>query len=401
MIGLISKLFIKNHTDYESPSVRRAYGILCGTVGIFLNILLFAGKYIAGTLSGSIAIAADAFNNIADAGSSLITMLGFKLAGQKPDSEHPFGHGRIEYISGLIVAIAIIMMGFELFKSSLDKILHPQTVEFSTVSVIILVCSIALKLYMLFYNMRIGNRISSSAMKATGLDSLSDCVATSMVLISTLIAHFFKINIDGWCGALVALFVLGSGIAAVKDTIQPLLGQAPDPALIEEIEEIVLSYPGITSLHDVVVHDYGPGRLMITLHAEMPVNDTSDIFEMHDVIDNAERRLKTELSCNATIHLDPVADDDELTNRLKNKTIELISGIDSTLSIHDFRVVPGPTHINLIFDMIVPYGFHIPDEKLKHMINDAMREMDDGNYYAAMTLEKPFVQRNTAMRKFK
>lgn len=399
MIGLISKLFIKNHTDYESPSVRRAYGILCGTVGIFLNILLFAGKYAAGVLSGSIAIAADAFNNIADAGSSLVTMLGFKLAGQKPDSEHPFGHGRIEYISGLVVAIAIIMMGVELFRNSIDKILHPQAVEFSVISVIILICSIAVKFYMLFYNMRIGKKLSSGAMKATGLDSLSDCVATFVVLVSTLIAHFFKVNIDGWCGALVALFVLASGIAAVKDTIQPLLGQAPEPALIEKIEKIVLSYPGITALHDVIVHDYGPSRLMITLHAEMPVNDESDIFEMHDVIDNAERRLRNELGCNATIHLDPVACDDELTSRLREKTIELINGIDSELSIHDFRVVPGPTHINLIFDMIVPYGFRIPDEKLRRTIDEAIRKLDDGNYYAVMTLERPFTQRNNPNRK--
>lgn len=394
MIGLISKLFIKDATDYDSPQVRRAYGVICAATGIVLNVLLFAGKYIAGVLCGSVAIAADAFNNIADSGSSLVTMLGFKLAGHKPDLEHPFGHGRIEYISGLVVAIAIIMMGVELFKNSLDKILHPQPVEFSIVSVIILVCSIAIKLYMFFYNMRIGKKISSGAMKATGMDSLSDCVATFVVLASTLMAHFFHINIDGWCGALVALFVLASGISAVKDTIQPLLGQAPDLELIEEIERIVLSYPGITALHDVIVHDYGPGRLMITLHAEMPINGESNIFEMHDVIDNAERRLKEELGCNATIHLDPVADDDELTNRLKQKTIELINGIDGELSIHDFRVVPGPTHINLIFDMTVPYGFRIPDEKLRHIIDDSVRKMDGGNYYAAVTLEKPFVRRN-------
>lgn len=390
MIKLLSRLFIKEYQNYESPDVRSAYGILCGGVGIFLNILLFAGKFIAGSLAKSVAVTADAFNNLSDAGSSVITLLGFRLARQKPDPEHPFGHGRIEYLSGLLVSAAIILMGIELFKSSLEKILHPEKIEFSLLTACILAISILVKLYMVFYNRSIGKKINSATLAATSQDSLSDCISTGVVLISGLIAHFFRLNIDGYCGLLVAAFVIYSGINSIKDTISPLLGSPPDQEFVERIESIVKSYPSISGIHDLIVHDYGPGRLIISLHAEMPVTDKLNIFEMHDIIDSAERKLKEELGCGVTIHLDPVANDDELTRSLKERMIDILHTISPELSLHDFRVVPGPTHTNLIFDVVVPFGVQIAFSEIRERIDDSIKTMDDGIYYAVISFDRPF-----------
>lgn len=390
MIKLLSRLFIKNYQNYESPNVRSAYGILCGGFGIFLNVLLFAGKFIAGSLAKSVAVTADAFNNLSDAGSSIITLLGFRLARQKPDPEHPFGHGRIEYLSGLLVSAAIIMMGIELFKSSLEKVLHPEEIEFSLLTACILAISILVKLYMVFYNRTIGKKINSTALAATSQDSLSDCIATSVVLISGLIAHFFTINIDGYCGLLVAGFVIYSGINSIKDTISPLLGNPPDQEFVERIESIVKSYPSISGIHDLIVHDYGPGRLMISLHAEMPVTEKFNIFEMHDIIDSAERKLKDELGCGVTIHLDPVASDDELTISLKERMVGILHTISPELSLHDFRVVPGPTHTNLIFDVVVPFDISIAFSEIRNRIDCSLEAMDDGVYYAVVSFDRPF-----------
>ena len=390
MIKLLSRIFIKDYKNYESPAVRSSYGVLCGGFGIFLNILLFIGKFLAGTLAKSVSITADAFNNLADAGSSIITLLGFRLARQKPDTKHPFGHGRIEYIAGLLVSAAIILMGFELAKSSISKIISPEPIEFSVLTAAILVCSILVKLYMVFYNKSIGKKIKSATLGATALDSCSDCIATSVVLVSSLIAHFFKINIDGYCGVLVAAFVIYSGIRALQETITPLLGQAPDREFIERIQKLIEEFPEITGIHDLIVHDYGPGRLMISLHAEMPVYEDSDIFAMHDIIDNAERLLSKELECLVTIHLDPTRSNDEKVAELKAKTVNVLHRISPELSLHDFRVVPGPTHTNLIFDVVIPFDLKLKEDEITEKLNSAVSEWDDAKYYVVVSFDRPY-----------
>lgn len=391
MLSLIAKLFIKDSKNYANASVRSAYGILCGTVGIILNVLLFIGKFTVGSIARSIAVTADAFNNLADAGSSVITLFGFKFAKQKPDTQHPFGHGRIEYISGLLVSAAIILMGFELLKTSIDRIVNPARIEFSLLTLLILTFSIGIKLYMSIFNKAIGTKIHSQTLLAVSIDSASDCIATSVVLVSSIIAHVFDINIDGWCGLLVAGFVIYSGIASIRDTITPLLGKAPDAKLVEKIESLVLSYEGITAIHDLIIHDYGPGRLIISLHAEMPTIKGDDIFRLHDLIDDVERRLQRELGCEATIHLDPVAAEDELTNNLKRHILKIISELDGSITLHDFRIVPGPTHTNLIFDVVVPFNFKLTDSEVKCFLNTAISNMDDEKYYAIITVDRPYI----------
>ena len=384
MISILAKYFIK--PDAEDP--RKAYGILCGLVGILLNLLLFAGKFFAGWLSGSIAITADAFNNLSDAGSSLVTLLGFQLAGQKPDPHHPFGHGRMEYLSGLAVAMFILFMGFELGKSSLSKILHPQSVDSSPLVIAILCVSIAVKLYMAFYNRSIGKKIDSAAMEATAADSLSDSLATSAVLLATLVAHFTGLLIDGWCGLLVAVFILWSGFNAAKDTINPLLGTPPTKELVESIEALVLSYPDVLGIHDLLVHDYGPGRRMVSLHAE--VDAGGDILFLHDEIDNIERHLQSELHCQAVIHMDPVVTDDKEVFDVKQSVTKLVHAIAPAITLHDFRMVTGPTHTNDIFDVVVPVSYPLSDEALVQAIREKVQTLD-GNYFAVVTVDKSYV----------
>lgn len=372
MVTFLAKLFIKQDGAVEAASLRRAYGILCSVVGIGLNVLLFAGKYLAGYLSGSIAITADAFNNLSDAGSSLLTLIGFKFAGMKADAEHPFGHGRFEYLSGLMVAAAIILMGFELLKSSLLKVLNPSSVDAGLLPMAILVVSICVKFYMCSYNYSVGRKISSTAMKATAADSMSDVVATSVVLLSMLVERFADINVDGWCGTLVALCILYAGYHAARDTISPLLGQPPDPELIEQIRTITLSYKEIVGIHDLVVHDYGPGRLMISLHGE--VLGSGDIFELHDVIDRAEKELKERLGCDAVIHMDPIAVDDGEINQRKAEVEVLVQSVDEAISIHDFRMVKGSACTNLIFDIVVPFKAPLTDPEIVKRIEALVTE---------------------------
>lgn len=387
MISLLSQIFIKDRTNTGSAAVRKAYGILCGAVGIFFNILLFAGKFFAGTLSGSIAITADAFNNLSDAGSSTVTLLGFQLGGQKADREHPFGHGRMEYLSGLVVSILIVLMGFELAKSSFGKILHPEPVNFSPLILIILCVSIAVKLYMFTYNRAIGKRYSSPAMRATAMDSLSDCAATSAVLIATLVGQFTGLKIDGWCGVLVACFILYTGFTAAKDTLDPLLGQPPSAEFVQQIKNIVMAHEKIIGIHDLVVHDYGPGRVMISLHAE--VSASENVLELHDEIDNVEKELKESLGCETVIHMDPIVTDDGITEETREKVSALVQCIDDGITIHDFRMVAGPTHTNVIFDAVVPFRFRLTDEEVEQKIKTAVRTLD-GNYYAVVNVEKSY-----------
>ncbi len=385
MVGFISKLFIKNHENTESPSVRQAYGILCGIVGICFNVLLFAGKFAAGILSNSIAITADAFNNLSDAGSSIITLIGFKMAGQKPDPDHPFGHGRIEYISGLLVAVIILIMAFELMKSSLFKIVHPEQAVYSPLIVIILLVSICVKCYMSYYNRRIGSKINSAAMLATATGSLSDTLATTVVLRATLVSHFTGAMIDGSCSVLGGLFIFYAGIQAAKDTISPLLGQAPNPAFVQQIYDLVLSQEGIIGIHDLIVHNYGPGRVLISLHAEVPADD--DVLAMHDRIDLVEHKLRDTLHCSAVIHMDPVCVGDEETMQLKEQILSLIMDIDFSITMHDFRIVKGPTHTNIIFDVAVPYSFKMTDEDLTDAITEKIRELN-ASYFVIIEVDK-------------
>lgn len=387
MVGLLSKFFIKNYENTSDSTVRQAYGMLCGFVGICFNLLLFVGKFMAGTLSHSIAITADAFNNLSDAGSSIITLIGFKMAGQKPDPDHPFGHGRIEYISGLLVSVLILFMAYELLRSSILKIIHPEELTFSPLIVLILVISILVKCYMSFYNRSIGKKINSTAMMATATDSLSDTLATTVVLIATVVSHFSGIAIDGYCGVLVGLFICYAGINAAKETISPLLGQAPDPEFVRQIHDIVMTHEGVIGIHDLIVHNYGPGRVLISLHAEVPAD--GDILTMHDMIDLIEHELRDSLHCNAVIHMDPICTDDEETNTLKHIVTGYLTEIDTTITMHDFRIVKGPTHTNVIFDVVVPYRFPMTDAELIRLITEKI-QTENPNYFTVIEVDKKY-----------
>lgn len=389
MISLLAKKFIKNREDVTSPAVRQAYGMLCGIVGIGFNLLLFALKLLAGTLSGSIAITADAFNNLSDAGSSVVTLLGFRLAGKKPDAGHPFGHGRMEYISGLVVAGLILVMGAELAKSSVDKILHPEAVTFSWLACGILLASIAVKLYMYRYNRAVGKKIDSAAMAATAADSLSDTAATAAVLLATVASRFISVPLDGWVGLVVALFILWSAVQAARDTISPLLGQAPDPALVRQIEELVTAHPQVVGVHDLVVHDYGPGRRIISLHAEVPAD--GELLEMHDAIDNIEMELARKLRCEAVIHMDPVVVGDPVVTALREQVTALVKTIDPRITIHDFRMVPGATHTNLIFDVVIPFDEQLTRPQVAQQVCRLVEGME-GRYRAIIKVENSYVE---------
>ena len=388
MLSLLARLWIRDADNTESPAVRQAYGMLCGGMGIFLNLLLFGGKLFAGLLSGSVAVLADAFNNLSDAGSSLVTLIGFRLAGQKPDIQHPFGHGRLEYISGLVVSMAILIMGFELAKSSVEKIFTPSDVTFSLMTAVILAVSVLVKFYMFLYNRSVGKKIESAAMHATASDSLSDALATTVVLLSMLAAHFFRLRIDGWCGLLVSVFICISGIKSVKETVGPLLGQPADPEYVKKIRDIVMAHPGIVGIHDLIVHDYGPGRAMISLHAE--VSDRANLLETHDMIDNVEQELRDTLGCDAVIHMDPIATDDALTLETRKKVSELVKIIDESITIHDFRMVVGPTHTNLIFDIVIPFGFRLSDGQVLEDVSRIVSSLDE-NYRAVVRIDKSYV----------
>lgn len=388
MITILTKLFLKNPTDYKSPETRNAYGMLCGFVGIFLNLILFIGKFLAGTISNSIAITADAFNNLSDAVSSFITLIGFKLSSAEPDPEHPFGHGRIEYVAGLVVSGIIILMAIELIRDSIDKILHPLATDFNYLSLLILTISILVKIYMCCYNKSIAKKIDSAAMNATATDSLSDSVATFVVLLSTIIGHLTNLQIDGFCGVLVGCFIFYAGISAAKDTLNPLLGQPADPEFVKEIEDLVMSHEGVLGIHDLIVHDYGPGRLMVTLHAEVPAE--GDILSLHDVIDNIEVELRQTLKCAATIHLDPVETTNELSFELKEKTAVILKEIDPELQFHDFRIVTGPTHTNLIYDVLVPYHYKLTDSELITTLKEQTTAKIGSQYFLVVTVDRAF-----------
>lgn len=388
MITFLASLFIKDSKNYKEPSVRQAYGVLSGAVGIGLNILLFFGKWLAGTISGSIAIIADAFNNLSDAGSSIITLIGFRLSGQEPDPEHPFGHGRMEYISGLLVSVAILVMGFELIWSSIGKLRSPEPIESSTLVFGILIASILVKLYMFFYNHSLSKKIESAAMKATSVDSLSDTVATTLVLIATLISKYTGLLLDGWFGILVGLFILYTGGSTLKETIDLLLGQPPKQEFIDEIKEIVLGHSMVHGVHDLIVHDYGPGRVMISLHAEVDVN--GDIQDIHEQIDHIEHELQEKLHCSATIHMDPIVTDDKEVLAMKAKVEEMVHFLDESFSMHDFRMVKGSTRTNLIFDVEVPRKTSYTDNEIVNWLKERIHELPGSKYFAVIQIDHEY-----------
>ena len=388
MITFMASLFIKDSKNYKEPSVRQAYGVLSGAVGIGLNILLFFGKWLAGTISGSIAITADAFNNLSDAGSSIITLIGFRLSGQEPDPEHPFGHGRMEYISGLLVSVAILVMGFELIGSSIGKLRSPEPIESSALVFGILIASILVKLYMFFYNHSLSKKIESAAMKATSVDSLSDTVATTLVLIATLISKYTGLLLDGWFGILVGLFILYTGGSTLKETIDLLLGRPPKQEFIDEVKEIVLGHSMVHGVHDLIVHDYGPGRVMISLHAEVDVN--GDIQDIHEQIDHIEHELQEKLHCSATIHMDPIVTDYKEVLVMKAKVEEMVHFLDESFSMHDFRMVKGSTRTNLIFDVEVPRKTSYTDNEIVNWLKERIHELPGSKYFAVIQIDHEY-----------
>lgn len=388
MVGLLAKLCIRNHTAYKDPAVRKGYGILCSVMGIVLNLCLTAVKLIAGFLSGSVAVIADGINNLSDAASSLITLLGFWLGGKAPDPEHPFGHGRMEYLAGLAVSVLILWMGVELLISSVKALFVPSEVVLSLPTLILLGISVPIKLYMYFYHRSIGKKIESAAMLATATDSVSDAVSTLVVLVSTVLSAVMGWKIDGICGILVSVLILRAGFSSAKETVSPLLGQPPSKELVEEIHTMVLSHDKIVGMHDMVVHNYGPGRMMISLHAEVPANE--DIFLLHDLIDNVERQLCEHFSCEAVIHMDPIAVDDKVVSAMHAAVAGIVHSVHPAISMHDFRMVEGPTHTNLIFDVCVPFSFAMKDNELKTAIEEAITAQFP-HCFAVIKIDKAYV----------
>jgi len=384
MLGWFLRTFVPNYEDPADPAVRERCGLLSGTVGIALNLLLFAGKLLAGLLTGAISVTADAFNNLSDAGSSVVTLAGFRLAAREADAGHPFGHGRLEYLAGLAVSLLIMLVGVELGKSSVEKIIRPQQAEFTVLAAVILACSVAVKLWLAWFNGALSRRIRSDALAATAADSRSDALATSVVLVGLSVGHFAHLQVDGWLGLLVAVFILKTGLDAARDTLDPLLGKAPEPEMVDAIEKLILSHPPVRGIHDLVIHDYGPGRRMMSVHAEVPSD--ADFLAVHDVVDHIERELNERFRLEAVIHMDPVKVGDPQVDELRALVERLASEIDPALSVHDFRITAGPMHTNLIFDVVVPYGAGLSDGEVCRRLREGLQAVD-GSYYAVIDVD--------------
>lgn len=379
--------FVKNSEDTNNTAVRSAYGSLAGNVAIFCNVLLSVSKILLGTFTGSVAITADGMNNLSDASSGLITLLGFKMSSRPADREHPYGHARIEYLAGLAVCVMILFIGVELAKTSFDKILHPSEVMFSIVSVVVLLCSMALKFWMMRFNTVLAKRIDSGTLKAAAMDSRNDVITTGAVLISTLIGVLFSVNLDGWMGLGVAGFILYSGIGMAKSTVDPLLGSAPSVELTQHIAQKILRYEGVLNTHDLMVHDYGPGRRFGSAHVEMDAAE--DVMKSHNIIDNIERDLRDNDGIDFVLHYDPVLVGDEAIGTTRKWVADLVASISSDLSIHDFRMVQGPQHTNLIFDVVAPAGFVLSEQELKQRIQSLVSRADT-QYYTVITVDTSY-----------
>lgn len=385
---LLIRLFVKDHENTDDPKVRESYGKFAGIVGIISNMFLCTVKILSGVFAGSIAIIADGINNLADASSSILTLVGFKLAAQPEDREHPYGHARIEYLTGLFISVLIIVIGAQLLKTSVDKIMHPEPVDSGIITVAILITAIFVKLWQSFFNRGIGRRIDSLTLMATAADSRNDVIATSAVLLSILIGHFSGLQTDGYMGCLVALFIIWSGIQLVRETSSPLLGEAPSEELVKTIARIAESEPGVLGIHDLMVHNYGPGKIFASMHVE--VDADADLMASHDMIDNLERRIKNELAIEFVIHMDPVRTNDPLINRLRDIVSAALAPIEGVKSIHDFRIVPGPTHTNVIFDVVIGSDCKATEEEIKKTASDAVSSQAGSGYYTVITFDKAY-----------
>lgn len=387
MVELLEKIFVKDRENVENPQVREQYGMLSSGVGVCCNLVLFTVKFLLGTLTNSIAIAADAFNNLSDVGSSVVTLVGFKMASKPADKDHPFGHGRIEYLSGLAISFFILMVGVEVGKSSIEKIFHPEPVEFSIVAIIGLAASIGVKLWMAYFNQKLGRKIGSAAMEATAVDSRSDAISTTATLISVVAAAFTTLPIDGVMGTIVSVMILLAGYGAAKDTLSPLLGQKPDEELVKNLEKMMMSYEGVLGIHDLIVHDYGPSRRFASLHAEVPVNQ--DIMLSHDIIDTAEREIGKALNLELVIHMDPIETDNELTNEMRQIVLQNVREINPEFNIHDFRMVHGGELTNLIFDITVPIETKMENAEIQAAIEQKMKEINP-NYFTVTLVDRVY-----------
>lgn len=387
MTDLLIRIFIKNSKNISSPQVRAKYGMLSGFAGIAVNLILCAVKFAIGAMTGSIAITGDAFNNLSDAASSVVSLFGFKLASKPADEEHPYGHGRLEYLCGMAVGALILFMGFELVKSSISKIVNPEKTAFSWVAVIVLAVSILGKIWLAVFNKKIGKTINSETIAAVATDSINDIVATTASIVALVLSNYFTIPFDGIFGVIVSGFVLYAGFGVFKSTVSPLLGQPPTEEMVKSIENKILSYDGILGVHDLIIHDYGPGRCFISAHAE--VSSLTDIMESHDLIDIIEQDITAEMGYSITIHMDPLVVNDEAINSAKAMVTGIVTDIDSTLSIHDFRVVSGPHHTNLIFDLVIPFAVKTDSAVIIGQINSAL-EKQEKNYYAVITVDRSY-----------
>ena len=384
MTNFLLRRFIPDYQNTADPAVREKYGNLAGIVGIICNVLLFVGKLLAGTLCGSVSVTADAVNNLSDASSSLVTLLGFRLAARPADEKHPYGHARMEYLSGLAVAVMILVIGVELVKSSVQKILHPEAVEFSVLTAAVLTGSILLKLWMALFDRKLGRKISSAALIAAAADSRSDVIATGAVLLACVVGRLTGLMIDGWAGLLVALFILWSGVGVVKDTVDPLLGAKPDEALVRAIAYLMTSHVDILGFHDLMVHDYGPGRRFASVHAE--IDHRIDPLIAHEILDEIERQAKRELHVDLVIHYDPIVTDDPEIAAVRTRVLQIMHGLDPRLSLHDFRMVSGSHHVNVIFDMVLPPEDAQTAEQLRRQIE---AQLQDGKktYHLIVTFD--------------
>lgn len=389
MTDILVKAFIKDYKNITNPEVRMKYGILGGCVGIALNIILCLMKFFVGSVTGSIAITADAVNNLSDAGSSAVTVFGFKMAGKPADREHPFGHGRIEYITAMIVSFIILFMGIELAIQSVNKIRSPKDVKFSLIGAIIIAVSILGKLWLALFNKKLGKRIDSPAMTAVVADSLSDIAATSVTLLALILSKFFpSLHIDGWLGILVACFVLKAGVDIFRDTLSSLIGKPPSKELVEELKNKILSYDHVSGIHDLIMHNYGPDSFFATVHVEIPSD--IDVMVGHDIIDHIENDIKKEMGIELTIHYDPLAVNNERVTELREMTEKIVKNLNPELSIHDFRVVDGSTITNLIFDVVIPYGFSQTPNEIIRDISLKISEVNS-SYFAVIKAEHSFV----------
>ena len=386
---LLIRIFVKDHENTDDPRVRERYGKFAGVVGIVSNLILCIMKILIGLVSRSIAIIADGINNLADASSSIITLVGFKLASQPEDEDHPYGHARIEYLTGLFISIVIIVIGLQLLRTSIDKILHPEPLEFSCLTIIILVAAILIKLWQSMFNRSIGRKIRSVTLMATAADSRNDVISTSAVLISVIVGKFTGIQIDGYMGSLVALFIIWSGIQLVRETTSPLLGEAPDQELVDSIAEIVKKEPGVLGIHDLMVHNYGPGKIFASMHIE--VDADGDLMESHDMIDNIEKRIKDELHVEFVVHMDPVKTDDPLITKMKKIIADALLPLDGVDNIHDFRIVPGPTHTNIIFDVVLAADCSLSEKEITGIAAEAARSVDN-DFYVVITFDHAYTR---------